>query len=136
MAFEKGKRLPRQGGRENGLKGGRPSKEKAEAKAMAKEMVVDWLQRHLRPVLDTYLALATGARVGNIRRKLDPATCRHFIERFVPPATKTININEDLSCEAFYKEFWEAEEKERQEKLAQAQNQIEPPKTKDGNTLQ
>ena len=116
MSFEKGKRLPRQGGRENGLRGGRPSKAKAEAKRLAAELARKYLEKLLKPVLDTYLTLATGMPIGKQRRKLDPATTRHCVDRFIPPAPKTISLDLSESAESFYEKIMQEDEAARNQR--------------------
>src|SRR5258706_6697290 len=102
MPFQKGERLPRQGGKENGSKGGRPTKSQQELKRFTAEIAKKYLEERLEPVLDAYISLASGQRSGDVKYKLDPATCRHFVERFVSPAIKPINASRDKSIEDFY----------------------------------
>lgn len=93
---------------------GRPSKLERAAERLAQEKMADYLLSKARPVLDTYIALALGKSEGKKKRKLDPATVRHFIERFIPPATKTIHLMNDRTIEDFY----DLLEKELAEKAA------------------
>jgi hypothetical protein len=119
--FVKGKRLPRQGGKENGLRGGRPSKGQQEIKRLTAELALKYLEDRLRPVMDTYFSLATGRRSGRMRLKLDPATCRHYVERFISAAPKTVNLTTQKTAEEFYDEL-EKELKAECEAKAQLEN--------------
>ena len=113
MSFQKGRRIFRQGGRENGLKGGRPTKVQQEVKRLAAELAKKYLEDRLKPVLDVYFALATGEQTGKTRRKLDPATCRHYVERFVAPAAKTLTLEMHNNAEWFYDKIQREEEEGR-----------------------
>lgn len=101
-----------------GKKIGRPTRAEAEAKKMGTELALKYLQSYMKPVLDTYLALAIGKQTGKVRRKLDPATCRHYVERIVPPAPKTITLQTEHTAEDFYEKFVkeEAEKKAKEGK--------------------
>jgi len=114
--FQKGKRLPRQGGRENGVKGGRPTKGEQEVKRLAAELAKKYVEDRPKPVLDTYIALATGKRIGTIRRKIDAATCRHCVERFIPPAPKTISLDLTESAESVYEKIMQDDEAARNQR--------------------
>lgn len=105
--FEKGNKHSRGG--TPGNKGGRPTKAKAEAKRLAadvKKLAADmakkYLEDRLKPILDAYLSLATGQRVGHHRRKLDPATVRHAVERFIGPAPRSLVLDLQESVETFF----------------------------------
>lgn len=119
----------------NGKKGGRPTKAQEEAKKLAASLLKDYLELKLRSVADVYVALAIGKQSGKgSQRKLDPTTTRHFIERFIPPATKTINLVNETHAEEFFEKLQkEAEERKAAEKAGPVQ--IEPPTKKDGKTV-
>lgn len=86
-------------------KGGRPTKKQKEIEKLAAELLMRALEERLRTVVDVYWALATGAKVPGKRKvKLDPATTRHYIERFAAPAARTLNLNVQKSVEDFYDE--------------------------------
>ena len=46
---------------------------------IAVENAKEYLEKHLKRVLDAYLGAATGTNV-----VFDPVTCRHFIDKFLP----------------------------------------------------
>lgn len=100
MKFQKGNRAA-SGGKRNPA-GGRPTKEKREVERLVAEMTKKYLENHLKPVLDTYISLASGEKVGKKHYKLDPATCRHFIERFLGPAPRTLHVDLQDSIESFF----------------------------------
>lgn len=97
MPFAKGYDPNRaRGGRRN-PPGGRPTKEHQEAKKLAAELARSYLEKHLKPVLDTYLASAIGKKIGAAKCKIDPATTRHYVDRFVPPArASTMNLGKSI----------------------------------------
>ncbi|MBI4523934.1 MAG: hypothetical protein HY695_09010 [Deltaproteobacteria bacterium] len=84
--------------------------EKAQRELDAKLLVVEEakkiLQTMLRDVLEEYGALA-GARTRR-KRKVDPATVRHFIDRFFPPAKAPTSEPAAETIETFFE--WVAEE--------------------------
>lgn len=97
---------------------GRPSKEMLAAQRIAIDKMADYILDRVKPVLDTYVALAIGRSTGKKRRKLDPATTRHLVERFLPPAAKTVNIGLPKSIEDFYNEYEEEMKAEAAKKVA------------------
>ena len=103
MKFQKGHKLAK-GGKRN-PPGGRPTKVQQKVKRLVAELTKKYLEDHLKSILDSYISLATGQRVGNSRRKLDPATCRHAVERFLGPAPRTVNVDLQESIEPFLTEL-------------------------------
>ena len=103
MPFVKGKKHPRQGGRQN-PPGGRPTKEQAELNKLAADYVKKYIEDRLKPIVDAYISLASGEPCGRARRKLDPATCRHVIERFLGPAPRTLTLDLAETVEAFFEQ--------------------------------
>ena len=87
--------------------GGRPTKVQQEANRLAADMVKKYIEDRLRPIVDAYLSLASGQRVGNSRCKLDPATVRHVIERFVGPAPRTLTLDLQDTVETFFDKVME-----------------------------
>ncbi len=106
MPFVKGKKHPRQGGRQN-PPGGRPTKLQQEVKKLAADMVKKYIEDRLKPVVDAYLASATGKRHGDHRRKFDSATNRHVIERFLGPAPRTLTLDLQDTVESFFEKVME-----------------------------
>ena len=99
MAFESGNNLAR---KRRNRRGGRPTRAQAEQKRVSAELTKKYLEEKLRPVLDTYFSLATGEKVGNKRLKLDPATCRHYVERFIGPAQRSLVVDMQDTIESFF----------------------------------
>lgn len=98
--FQKGNKFS--SGGTKGNKGGRPSKERVMAEALARELVVEYLARHLRQLVE----LATKLCMGVKRRKFHPKTgkvywekeydtamLRYLLERFLPRAKTTVDLN-------------------------------------------
>lgn len=82
--------------------GGRPTKVQQEANRLAADMAKKYIEDRLKPVVDAYLSLGSGQRVGDKRRKLDPATVRHIVERFVGPAPRTLTLDLQDTVESFF----------------------------------
>ena len=99
MAFERRNNLAR---KRRNRRGGRPTKAQAEQKRLSAELTRKHLEDRLRPVLDTYFSLATGDKAGNKRRKIDPATCRHYVERFIGPAPRSLIVDMQETIESFF----------------------------------
>ena len=106
--FLKGNKYGRGG--KKGNKGGRPTKLEAQLKKLAADLAKKYIEDRLRPILDAYISLASGQRSGNSRRKLDPATCRHAVERFIGPAPRSLVLDFQESIETFYEEIQAMEE--------------------------
>lgn len=109
MRFTKGNKLA---GRRKNRRGGRPNKAEAEAKRLeaevkrlAADLAKKYLEDNLKPILDTYISLATGEPCGKARRKLDPATTRHAVERFIGPAPRTLTLDLQESVETFFEQI-------------------------------
>lgn len=95
---------------------GRPRKQEAEFKRIGAEFARKYIEDQLRPVLDAYLALGIGKKTGKRRRVLDPATTRHIVERFVPPAPKTVSLDLTESAESFYEKIMAEDESARNQR--------------------
>ena len=114
MKFQKGHKLAK-GGKRN-PSGGRPTKAQTELKKLAADHVKRYIEDRLKPIMDAYISLATGQRMGNSRRSLDPATCRHAVERFVGPAPRTLTLDLADTVESFFEHVMEEGQKEEQGK--------------------
>ncbi len=99
MKFQRGNTNSRGGTKGNR---GRPTDVERKAKRLATEFARRYVEDRLRPIMDAYISLACGQRSGNSRRKLDPATCRHAVERFIGPAPRTINLDLQDTVESFF----------------------------------
>ena len=112
MKFQNGNKLSRGG--KKGNRGGRPSKFEKAVQEAAEVHMRKFIEQYVQPVLDTYLKLARGHLVTITRfnkkgekiitRKLevDPATTRHYIERFIPAARQSMDLTVGTP-EEFYK---------------------------------
>lgn len=116
MRFTKGNKLA---DRRKERRGGRPNRAEAEAKKLAAEvtkLAADvakrYLEDKLKEILDTYISLATSSKVGKKRCKLDPATTRHAVERFIGPAPRSLILDLQESVETFFEEMEKAGGKE------------------------
>lgn len=105
-------------------KAGRPSKEelarRRAAERIAVDKMADYLLDRMKPVLDMYYFTAMGRNDHKIKIKKDPATLRHLVDRFLPPAAKTVNIGTVKTAEDFYDRV----ERELQEKREAAQRKL------------
>ena len=89
MRFEPGNKLAK-GGKRKGA--GRPPKYAPLIQQTASEIARAFIEQHVTPVLDTYLALAAGQVVErpttNGKKKfalsVDPATTRHYVDKILP----------------------------------------------------
>lgn len=100
--FKKGQKNPK--ARENGKKGGRPTKLQQEVKRLAADAAKKYLEDHLKPIMDAYISAASGKRCGRFKRKFDPATCRHAMERFIGPAPRSLILDLQDSVESFFEQ--------------------------------
>jgi len=100
MPFKKGNKHGKHG--KQNPPGGRPTKVMVEARKLAVELAKKHLEQYLRAVLDTYAASATGQTCGGRRRKYDSANLRHFVDRFVGPAPRTLNLDMQDTVESFF----------------------------------
>ncbi len=100
VKFQKGNKVGK-GGKRN-PPGGRPTKVQQEVNRLAADMVKKYIEDRLRPIMDTYISLASGEPCGRARRKLDPATCRHAVERFIGPAPRTLTLDLQDTVETFF----------------------------------
>ena len=115
MPFVKGKKHPRQGGRQN-PPGGRPTKLQQEVKKLAADYVKKYIEDRLKPIVDAYISLASGEPCGRARHRLDSATVRHVIERFVGPAPRTLTLDLQDTVESFFEHVMDEGEEENNER--------------------
>ena len=92
---------------------GRPTAIVREARRLAADMAKKYLEDWLKPALDAYIAAGTGLQVGSKKRKLDLTTCRHYVERFVPPAQKVITVDVQNNVESFFERIQREQEEGR-----------------------
>jgi hypothetical protein len=103
MKFEKGNKLAK-GGRRN-PPGGRPTKQAQEIKKLAAEISRDYIEKHIGPIMETYVALAAGKVVERktedgqkiFELKVDPQTTRDAVNKFLPPAKQEIGIDAKMN---------------------------------------
>ncbi len=91
-------------------RGGRPSKLQAEVKRLAADLAKKYLESHMKPIMDAYISAASGEKCGRFKRKFDPPTCRHAVERFLGPAPRTFTLDLQDSIESFFSEVQAMEE--------------------------
>src|SRR5262245_24590910 len=92
MKFEKGNRAAK-GGRRN-PPGGRPTNQHQEIKKAAKEIAQEYIEAHVKPLMETYMGLAAGKvverRTAKGKKKfelsVDPSTTRDAVGKLVPDA--------------------------------------------------
>ena len=95
MKFEKGNTLAK-GGKRPGA--GRPKKGVAEVKKAAAEIAREYIEKHVRPIIETYVALAAGKVVerrtpeGKKEFVLDvnPRVTIDAMDKLLPPAKQEI----------------------------------------------
>lgn len=81
MPFQPGHKLAKGGARPGA---GRPKKKDIEIRKAAAELAREFIEQHAEPVLNAYLGLATGEKVGRRKFKIDPATTRHVVDKLLP----------------------------------------------------
>ncbi len=111
--FQKGNKFSKGGTKGN--KGGRPSKEKVEARKLAADMVKRYVEDRLKPIVDAYISAATGKRCGDSRRRFDNATNRHVIERFLGQAPRTLTLDLQDTVESFFEHVMDEDGKQGKE---------------------
>lgn len=110
--FEKGNKAAK--GNRHHRGGGRPTNEQKEQERLEAEFARKRMEDHLKPVLDTYIALATGRPMKKGSRHLvDPATLRDYVAKFVPPAPKTLTLDLSETVEEFFDRIQNQGQKER-----------------------
>jgi hypothetical protein len=96
--FEKGHKLAK-GGKRDGA--GRKTNERKEAEKLVADIVREYTEKNLKPVLETYVGLAAGQVVEfktkkgkkiKFRLDVDPATTRHYIDKFLPAAKQQLDV--------------------------------------------
>ena len=86
--------------------GGRPTKAQQQVKELVKKLALDmakhYLEKNFKPIMNAYLSLASGVKIDGVLKRLDPATCRHAVERAIGPAPRTLNVDLQDSIESFF----------------------------------
>lgn len=100
MKFEKGNKYSRGG--KMGNKGGRPTKAHTEAKKLAAEIVRDYIEKNIKPVLKAYGQFAAGRLVKHRNKdtgailwtefEADPRVTCHFIDKLLPTAKQELDL--------------------------------------------
>jgi hypothetical protein len=98
MPFRKGNKYGK-GGRNN-PPGGRPTKTQQEIKKAAKEIAQEYIEKHIKPLMETYMGLAAGKVVERqtaegkkkFELSVDPSTTRDAVGKLLPAAKQTIAI--------------------------------------------
>jgi peptide subunit release factor 1 (eRF1) len=97
-------------------RGGRPTRTQAQLKKLAADMVKKRLEDGMGSIVDTYISLATGMPVGDKSCRLDPATTRHAIDRFVSQAPRSLTLDLHDTVESFFGHVMEEGQKEERGK--------------------
>jgi len=92
MKFQKGHKLAR-GGLRN-PPGGRPTNQQQEIKKAAKEIAQEYIEAHVKPLMETYMGLAAGKIVERrnpegkkkFELSVDPSTTRDAVGKLIPDA--------------------------------------------------
>jgi macrodomain Ter protein organizer (MatP/YcbG family) len=122
VRFQKGNKLSPGG--KTGNKGGRPSKEKLVIIAEMKRMVEEHLSKHVGAVLEVALKLATGVKRKKFHSKTgkpyyekeyDSAMIRWWLDKFVPDAAKTLDVNINSGLEGLIQDIEEAARTDRKD---------------------
>jgi len=113
MPFQKGNKYGK-GGNHGGP---RPlTKAKREAMSLrdrlAFDMAREFLENSFKPIMVAYLGLATGGKAGR-KLKLDPATCRHAVERALGQAPRTVTLDMQDSIESLFEKVLQHGGKEK-----------------------
>ena len=111
--FTKGNKAAK---RRKHYRGGRPTRTQAQLKKLAGDMVKTRLEDSLGSIVDTYISLATGMPVGDKSCKLDPATTRHAIDRFIGQAPRSLVLDINDTVESFFDRVMKGGEKKQQGK--------------------
>jgi len=102
MPFQKGNKYGKGGARD--MRGKGMTKAKREASSLAQRLAFDmareFLEQSFKPIMLSYIGLATGGKAGR-KVRLDPATCRHAVERALGQAPRIINLDLQDSVESF-----------------------------------
>lgn len=110
--FEKGNQAAK---RRKHRRGGRPTREQARLKKLAADAAQRRLEEGLGSIIDAYLSLATGLKVGHHKRKLDPATVRHAVERVLGQAPRKLILDAQETVESFFEQIEKMSGKENEE---------------------
>lgn len=102
MGFKTGNKL---GEKRKRRRGGRPTRMQTQLKKLGADLLHKRLEEGLGSIADAYISLATGLKVGKHHRKLDPATCRHAIERILGPAPRKFILDAQESIETFFEQI-------------------------------
>lgn len=98
MPFKLGPDPNRAKGGKRNPPGGRPTKEKQAAKKLAEEIAKDYIEKNIKPIMETYVGLASGEVIERMTAggkkdfflSVDPATSRHAVDKLIPPETKLV----------------------------------------------
>lgn len=99
MPFQKGHKLAK-GGRRN-PSGGRPTKEQAAVKKLAKEIAWEWVEKNARQLMETYGAFAIGTVVERKTSKgkkefhllVDSGITKDAVGKLIPAAKQQIELS-------------------------------------------
>lgn len=99
--FPKGNKLAKL--RKN-IRGGRKTDAQKAVERVAADAAKKYLENQLKEGLDQYLA-ACGIKIKGRRiKKADYATLRHYVERFIGPAPRSLILDLQESVETFFEQ--------------------------------
>jgi len=103
MPFQKGNKYGKGGARDMTGKGMTKAKREASSlvNRLAFDMAREFLEDSFKPIMLAYLGLATGGKAGR-KLRLDPATCRHAVERALGQAPRTVTLDMQDSIESLF----------------------------------
>jgi len=104
MPFQKGNKFGKGGARD--MRGKGMTKARREASSLVQRLAFDMAREHLEsafmPIMEAYIGLASGGKVGNKKMRLDAATCRHAVERALGQAPRTVTLDMQDSIESLF----------------------------------
>lgn len=103
--FQKGHKFAK-GGKRN-PPGGRPTKEQKEIERKAADLAREYIERSVKPVMHSYFQLAHGRLVNKYHEgviigqefEVDAPTTRHFVDKLVPEAAKTLEVKGQIGID-------------------------------------
>lgn len=97
--FKKNDPRTAKGGKRN-PSGGRPTKETQEIKRQAAQIAQEFIDKNIKPIMETYVGLAAGKTIKRNNKKfkllVDPSTTRDAVAKLLPAARQEIQFTGDF----------------------------------------